>query len=100
MDADFAPTGGSSRNFRALGGAGERAVAWLKVLDGQMGLVRLWPGWGRPWCMAPEIIWGDRWRKMSHGWAGILQRSSRRSTTAGVQPAAWFRGLVLLLGPV
>ena len=33
----------------ALGGAGERAAAWLKVLHGRMGLVRLWRSRERLW---------------------------------------------------
>jgi hypothetical protein len=44
--------------------------------------------------MAPKIICGDPWRKMSHRWATILQRSWWRS------PAARFQWLVLLLVPV
>jgi hypothetical protein len=70
------------------------AAAWLKVLNGQMGFVGQCPGSKPAWFMAPKIISSDRWRKMCHWWAAIIQRSWRRSLTARFQWPVLSLGLV------
>jgi hypothetical protein len=71
VDASLPSTGARREAFAALGGAGTEAMAWLKVLNGQMGLVRQRPGRNRHGFMVSKIICGDHWRKMSHWWARI-----------------------------
>jgi hypothetical protein len=75
VDAYLPSTGARREAFPALGGTGAGAMAWLKVPNGQMGLVRQRPGRNGPRFVVSKIISGDHWRKMSHWWATILQRS-------------------------